>query len=531
MEDEGALSDEGINAFATFIIRPPRSRYELSDLGNVRERIYIQNANVVRRDFEVVNDRSQRLQCSIWEPETEASSELPCVIYLHGNASSRAEARSVISAIVPYNIKLVGVDLSGSGMSEGDFISLGYYEKSDVAALVKHLLDNRMASRIALWGHSMGASTAIMYCGSYPAHHIKCMILDSGYASFDKLAEETVERMPLPPGIPRKLLLSVGVRHVRKIVRERAGFDLNEVQPAKSAKQVDVPAVIIHGMEDEVVSVNHAAIIFKNYACQDKELIKIEGGHHDSPRPSWVDDKAFLLLQKHFCTNLLEYVTALKNRGNVYLLSEMYDEAIQMFTRAVEAAADSLQETGPSDPSDTPSKSWHNYSLPDGAFARIFRDKGKGSLVAAEAPASAKKWPKLFKISRKDRPSAKLASRGSKSFLDGLNVEAVSSLSKDALTEDQKTRLSKVVVTIYGNRSLAYAKKNDAQSALNDAEKVLDLDPSWSRGYHRKAAALKLNGQMQEAINTLDRGLELDSENKGLVELREELKHDLRNST
>jgi len=321
MEDEGGLSDEGIDAFATFIIRPPRSRYELSDLGNVREKVYIQNANIVRRDFEVVNSRNQRLQCSIWEPESELPSELPCVIYLHGNASSRAEARSVISTVVPYNMKLVGIDLSGSGMSEGEYISLGYYEKSDVAALVNYLLDNRMASRIALWGHSMGASTAIMYCGSHPVHHVKCMILDSGYASFDKLAEETVERMPLPPGIPRKLLLSVGVRHVRKIVRERAGFDLNDVQPAKSAKHVDVPALIIHGVEDEVVSVNHALSIFKNYACPEKELAKIDGGQHDSPRPTWVDDKAFLLLQKHFSSNLLEYVSALKNRGNVYLLS------------------------------------------------------------------------------------------------------------------------------------------------------------------------------------------------------------------
>jgi len=253
-----------------------------------------------------------------------------------------------------------------------------------------------------------------------------------------------------------------------------------------------------------------------------------------------------------------------------------------MFTRGLEAAADSTNEAAvPPVAGRPPSRTWSSHSFSDGAFARMFRDKGRGAAATGDGSAAAKRWSKLFNFNRKDRYSARFTANDTSSLPDGLNAAVGNPLSKDALTEEQKTRLAKVVVTIYGNRSLAYAKNNEyvavqllaldvgcfqmkrrrpasisllnpavnassessltrfflahiycsARSALTDADKVLDLDPSWTRGYHRKAAALKLNGQMQEAINTLDKGLELDSNNRGLTELREELRGDLRNST
>ena len=74
------------------------------------------------------------------------------MIYLHGNSSSRMESFTIIEYLLPYNIAVCGIDLSGkkliyylgSGLSEGEYISLGYYESIDVQCLFEYLRDNRV---------------------------------------------------------------------------------------------------------------------------------------------------------------------------------------------------------------------------------------------------------------------------------------------------------------------------------------------------------------------------------------------------
>lgn len=44
-----------------------------------------------RTDIELVNKKGLKLQCSHFEPINRVQEELPCVIYLHANSSSRVE--------------------------------------------------------------------------------------------------------------------------------------------------------------------------------------------------------------------------------------------------------------------------------------------------------------------------------------------------------------------------------------------------------------------------------------------------------
>jgi len=48
---------------------------------------------------------------------------------LHGNSSSRLEALQFIKVLIPNGISVISFDFSGSGMSEGEYVSLGYYEQ------------------------------------------------------------------------------------------------------------------------------------------------------------------------------------------------------------------------------------------------------------------------------------------------------------------------------------------------------------------------------------------------------------------
>ncbi|KAL8152465.1 hypothetical protein V2J09_010225 [Rumex salicifolius] len=103
------------------------------------------------------NSRSHTLKCSHYMPSPHPEdTPLPCVVYCHGN---RADANEAAVVLLPLNITVFTLDFSGSGLSDGDYVSLGWHEKDDLRAVVSYLRSNKEVSRIGLWGRSMGAVT------------------------------------------------------------------------------------------------------------------------------------------------------------------------------------------------------------------------------------------------------------------------------------------------------------------------------------------------------------------------------------
>ncbi len=51
---------------------------------------------------------------------------------------------------------LVCNNCEGCGLSEGDYISLGYYEREDLDCVINYLRGCDKVSTIGLWGRSMG---------------------------------------------------------------------------------------------------------------------------------------------------------------------------------------------------------------------------------------------------------------------------------------------------------------------------------------------------------------------------------------
>ncbi len=68
----------------------------------------------------------------------------------------------------------------------------------------------------------------------------------------------------------------------------------------------------------------------------------------------------------------------------------------------------------------------------------------------------------------------------------------------------------------WSNRSACYINLNQADKALEDANKCISIDLNWSRGYQRKGQAeLKLE-KYEDAIASFKRGLEIDPANQTL---------------
>ena len=275
------------------LIRPNRDIYKKEDLGPMK--FEINDKCYKRTDFELINKKSQKIMCSFWEPfdEERESPLLPCVIYLHGNSSSRCEAYQDISYLLNRNITVFAFDFCGCGQSDGEYISLGYYEKKDVHCVVEYLLKSKKVSKIGLWGRSMGAVTAIMYANEHPSL-IDAMVLDSGFYSLKILINELIfSKIKLPKFIFDKLL-----NMVKETVKEKAHFDLDTIEPYIFAKNCLVPAFFCHGNEDDFVLPHHSQDLFNEYKGKDKYIEFAKGGHNSS-RPSKLIINICNFLKRH----------------------------------------------------------------------------------------------------------------------------------------------------------------------------------------------------------------------------------------
>ena len=275
------------------LIRPTKDIYTKEDLGPIK--FEIGDKCYKRTDFEIINKRFQKIMCSFWEPfdEERESSLLPCVIYLHGNSSSRCEAYQEISYLLIKNMTVFSFDFCGCGKSEGDYISLGYYEKDDVKCIIEYLQKSKKVGKIALWGRSMGAVTAIMYASEHP-QDISALVLDSGFYSLRQLIYELVKsKVNLPDFIIEQVL-----KQVKETIKEKAGFNLDDLETELYAKNCQTPAFFCHGEDDNFVNKNHCTNLFKDYKCENK-IIRMVKGKHNTARPRELKKQIVEFLERY----------------------------------------------------------------------------------------------------------------------------------------------------------------------------------------------------------------------------------------
>ena len=283
-----------------FIIRPPRDKYPLNYLGpqqfKYNSKIYI------RRDFELISHQGFKMKSSLIEPlpTYRPSKKMPVVIYLHGNASSRLEGLNTLNILLPHNINLFIVDLPGCGYSEGEYISLGYYESYDVGIIVDFLENLPSVSNIGIWGRSMGASTGLIY--AHRDKRIKALCLDSPFANFCRLARElTKQYISLPEFLINGVLKIIG-----NTIEDKIGIDIFKLNPIEEAENTFQPALFIHAINDKLINVQHAMDIFNIYGGE-KSLKCSEVGGHNSKRPKRLTQEIGNFFEKYLNNDINEF--------------------------------------------------------------------------------------------------------------------------------------------------------------------------------------------------------------------------------
>lgn len=259
------------------VIRPRRKEY---DLQSIPFKFTFGDKVFSRLPVEINNNRNQKLVGSLYFlADTENLEGMPCVIYLHGNTSSQLEGQFLIPNICPYNIALFCFDFAGCGVSDGNYISLGFFESLDTNFVIESLGQLFQFRRFILWGRSMGAATALITHNK----HLLGKIADSSFASLKELIDIIASQTEIP-----SILQSPACWLLKSQVEATAHFDINAVNPIAELSVDNVPTIFGHAKEDKMIPYSHSARLYE--ACMNpmKMLMPMPGGHNSRREADWL---------------------------------------------------------------------------------------------------------------------------------------------------------------------------------------------------------------------------------------------------
>jgi alpha-beta hydrolase superfamily lysophospholipase len=194
------------------------------------------------------------------------------IVLFHGYNACKAGLLPEAQALHDLGYACFLVDFRGSGGSDGDRTSIGYHEADDVTRTVAYVRERWPNDPLILFGQSMGAA-AVLRALSRRAIEADAVVLE---CPFDRLLS-TVEARFSSTGLPsfpaaQLLVFWGGVQH---------GYNGFEHNPVEYARQVNCPALLMHGLGDKRVSCEQIQSLYHNLAGE-KHLHLFEGVGHQS---------------------------------------------------------------------------------------------------------------------------------------------------------------------------------------------------------------------------------------------------------
>ena len=178
------------------------------------------------------------------------------LLVCHGNAGNLSEFDRPLhyAGLRQLGLNLLAFDYRGYGESGGAPSEAGLYRDADAAY---HYLTNQRgvpASRIVIFGHSLGSAVAIDLAGRVrPAG----LIVEGAFTSATDRGQE------LYPYIPVRWIAASRFSSVDKISR------------------ITVPKLFLHATRDEVIPLAHGRRLYQA-APAPKTFVELQGGHGDA---------------------------------------------------------------------------------------------------------------------------------------------------------------------------------------------------------------------------------------------------------
>jgi alpha-beta hydrolase superfamily lysophospholipase len=189
------------------------------------------------------------------------------VIVLHGFGGHRLPE---LAAFVPWLAEMHHVlqfDFRGHGRSDPGIVTLGAFERRDVAAAVR-FLETRGLGPIGLFGISMGAATAIVSAPDLP---VAAVVADAPFAELHHPVGNRMRQVGYP-------LASIGARLIVWAASLRSRTRLRN-PIAAVGRIAPRPLLLIAPRDDQLIDWRQSVRLYEA-AGEPKELMVVDGAGH-----------------------------------------------------------------------------------------------------------------------------------------------------------------------------------------------------------------------------------------------------------
>lgn len=168
------------------------------------------------------------------------------VIICHGVTENKVNSFRFARLFEKLGYNSVIYDHRRHGDSGGKTTSFGYYEKSDLQAIVQCIREKiGQDALLGIHGESMGAATTILYAGTYEDeadfHIVDCPFSDFTEQVLHVMRRETPFRSTMV------------LRIANLFLKIRDGYTLNLVSPKEVVGNITKPVLFIHSLEDTFI--------------------------------------------------------------------------------------------------------------------------------------------------------------------------------------------------------------------------------------------------------------------------------------
>lgn len=179
-----------VRNFAYDLTRPRRYNYSHDSL----EELLLMHPDIRSSALKIPNSRNHHIDVLHLKQNRSDS----CILYAHGLGSNKLEALPIAKYFLKQGCDVCSFDFSGSGKSEGEITTYGIYEKDDVLAVLSYLEQNTHYDHLIVWGRSMGAVASVLALEEEQSR-VECLVLDSPFSSFERVAIETAAKKSFIP--------------------------------------------------------------------------------------------------------------------------------------------------------------------------------------------------------------------------------------------------------------------------------------------------------------------------------------------
>lgn len=238
---------------------------------------------------------SDNLKLHSYQIKNETSSD-KWVITVHGYTSEGINMSSYAKKYYDNGYNVLIPDLRAHGLSEGDYIGMGWDDRLDIISWINYILNEDPNAQIILHGVSMGAATVLMTSGEEIPSNVKAIVADCGYTSvWDEFAYQLDDLFSLP---------EFPILNVSSIVAKiRAGYFLGEASSIDQVKKSKTPILYIHGDQDDFVPYYMMEELY-NATSSEKEMLTIKGAEH--AKASEVDPETYWTSVNNFINKYIK---------------------------------------------------------------------------------------------------------------------------------------------------------------------------------------------------------------------------------